>query len=573
MSDSDGAGAPKSWLRRHVPVFDWAPSYRRQWLTRDLLAAATVWTVLVPTTLAYSEVAGVPVQYGLFAATISLVAYAVFGSSRRMIVVPGASLAVVTAAAVAPVAAGRGQNTYVLLCMVLAIITGLLCMLAGIARLGFMERFLAKPVLDGFVMGLAVYIVVTQIDKLAGVTADGGNAVLEVVDLFRKAGDWSLLTLGVGIALLLVLVVSHRFAPGLPAALIVLMAATVISFAFRLSGHGVAIVGAIPKGMAGFSVAGLRLRDIVQLLPGALAAIAVGFPESIAVAKAYASRHGEEIDANQELIALGAANIGAGLLRGFPLDGSLGKTAVNDQAGGRTQLVSVVCSALTALTFLFLAGLFKYLPQAALGAIVIYAVIYHVRIDQLVRYYRVKRSDFLLVIGSMLGVLVAGVLYGILIGVVLSVLAVIVRISRPHWAVLGRDESGTRYGDIERRRDCSPVPGALIFRFDAPLIFSNADVFFDTIVRLVESAHQPLKTVIVDMEMVHEMDTTATEMLSELYTFLSARQLNLVLARVHAPLRDYLRKDGSIQLIGEENVFLTVRDAVAAYQERQAGPS
>ena len=558
----------KSLLHRYVPITAWLPAYRREWLAGDAIAGLTAWTLAVPLAMAFAGIAGVPVQYGLYAACLAPVGYALFGTSRHLNVGPAATIAAISAATVMSLA-DVGTQRYITLTVALALMVGTLLVLGGLARGGFIAKFLARPVLDGYIVGTAIFIAVGQLDKIFGITAEGGNTFAKFADLFRQAGSWSWTTIAVGAACLLSLYAMRKAGPRIPAALTVMVLSILAAGLFDLGMHGIALVGEIPRGVSALSLAGIGVRDLVRLLPGAFALALFAFAESLAFAKVYAARHSYRIDANQEMIGLGAANLGAGILRGFPVDASFTRTAATEQAGGRTELAAVICSILTITTLFLFTGFFKYLPQATLAAIVIFVVSNLIDLRPFARFRRSSRPDFALALGTLFGVLVFGVVIGILIGVVLSLAGFFLRSSRPHSAVLGVDESGTRHGDITERPECSPYsPYLIIYRFDAPLIFSNVDEFVGDIRDLVEEADPKPLAVIIDCEMIYEMDTTATDDLRELHAGLAREGIEVYLARVHAPVASFMRRDGVVDFIGEENVFRTVRDAVQAFRDR-----
>jgi len=554
-------------LKKYLPVFAWLPEYRRRWLAADIVAGFTVWAATVPIAMAFAGIAGVPVQYGLYAACLSLVAYAVFGTSRVLQVGPTAAIAAVSAATVTSLAGGDAQR-YITLTTLLAIVVGVMLILAGLLRAGFIAKLLAKPVLEGYIVGAAIFIAVGQAHKLFGIQTSGGNTFAEFADVFRQAGSWSWTTLAVGAGCLLLLFLLYRLIPRLPVALTVLALSIVLAYTLDLAAHGVSLVGEVPKGISWLSLSGTTAKDVVDLLPGALGLALLAFAESLAIARALAGKRRREVEASQEMIALGAANLGAGLLQGFAVDASFSRTAIGEQAGGKTQLTSLICSALVFLT-LFLTWTLKYLPQATLGAIVIFAIGRLIVLKPFVRLRRASRADYALALGALFGVLIFGVMVGILIGVTLSLAGLILRTSRPHSAVLGVDDSGTRHGDLAERPECRPYsPYLIIYRFDAPLIFSNVDEFVDDIGRLVEDADPKPRTVIFDCEMIYEMDTTASDEFTTLYTALKESGVELLIARVHAPVRAFMLRDGITEMVGEENIFYTVRDAVRAFRER-----
>lgn len=555
-------------LRRVLPVASWLPAYRGSWLAPDILAGITIWAILVPEALAYAEIAGVPVQYGLYAAPLALLAYAVFGGSRRLVLGPSSTAAIVSAAVVAPLAAS-GSDRFLSLTIALALMVGVLLLAAGIIRLGFIASFLAKPVLKGFITGLAFTIAVGQSGKLFGVHLSGGTALQQLISLFRGAGDWTLLPIVVGAGCLALLFIFSRFFPKVPAAIIALVAATLLAFALDLGGHGLALVGTVPRGLPGWSLSGIALEDLYHLLPGALALALIVYTESIAVAKTDANKYKYEINPNQEMVACGISNIGAGLFQGFTVSGSLSRTAADEAAGGKSQIAALVCAVLTFLTMLFLTGLFKYLPEATLAAIVMHALWHYFDITELARYFRVRKSDFILSLASLLGVILFGVMPGILAAILLSLIFLLQRVSHPNSAVLGRKPGGTYFSDIKIHPDYETIPGILIYRFDAVLAFPNAERFSSEARHLVSEADPPARVLILDFEMISDMDTTASDQFTILLSELEEKGVTLYMARVHQAVCSFMEKDGLVEKIGRDNIFPRVMDAVASAERVQ----
>lgn len=553
-------------LHRLLPVTEWLPRYQKGWLTGDIAAGLTIWALLVPEALAYAGIAGVPVQYGLYAAPLALLAYAVFGGSRRLVVGPSSTVAIVSASVVAPLAAGGGQDRYIALTIALALIVGVLLIAAGAARMGFIAKFLAKPVLEGFIIGLAFTIAIGQAGKLFGVHTSGDTALQKTISVFSQAGDWQWLPLVVGGACLALLLLLERYVPRLPAAIVAVVIATLLAYLLDLGGHGLQLVGEIPAGLPSWMLRGVGLEDIYHLLPGALAVAVVGFAESIAVAKEEAARNGYEVDADQEMIANGVANVGAGLFQGFAVNGSLSKSAACETAGGKTPVSSLICAVLTFATMLLLTGLFRYLPEATLAAVVINALRKYFRVDGLMRLYRVRKPDFALSAAALVGVLFFGILPGILIGVLLSLTLLIQRSSSPNSAVLGREPGGTRFADIVENPTYEAIPGLLIYRFDAPLVFPSAERFAGELRMLAKAAKPRARSVLIDFEVNSDMDTTAADLFRDLVKGFQEQGVRVMLARVHAPVRGFMEKDGLVELLGEENIFARVADAVSAFE-------
>lgn len=555
------------FLNRFFPVTRWLPEYSRSYLPGDIVAGITVWALLIPQALAYAGVAGVPVQYGLYAAPAALLAYAVFGGSRRLMVGPTSTVAIVSSSVVAPLVVAGGQERYLALTIALALLTGVVLVIAGLSRLGFVAKFLAKPLLGGFIMGMAFTIAIGQVARMLGVDAAGETFLQKTVNIFRLAGDWHWLPLVVGAGCLAVLLLTGRLAPRLPGAIFVVIAATLLAWLLDLGHHGLSFVGSSPGGLPAWMLRGVSFEDAYHLLPGALAVALVAFSESIAIAKEDAMRNDYEIDPNQEMIANGMANLGSGLMQGFAVDGSLSRSAACDTAGGNTQLVSLLAAALTLLTILFLTGLFKYLPEATLAAIVIHAIRKYFSFSELARLYRVRRPDFLLAASALVGVLVFGIIPGIVIGVVLSLVLLLQRSASPNSAVLGQEPGGGRFADITNNPACKTTPGLLIYRFDAPLVFPNSDRFVNELRALVKYAEPAVREVLVDAETISDMDTTAADQIKGLVGSLGRAGVSFAMARVHGPVREFMSRDGLLDVVGEGNLYPRVADGKAAFLE------
>ena len=551
-------------LRRYVPVLDWLPRYDRAFVTRDVIAGLTVWALVVPESMAYASIAGVPVQYGLYAVPLALIGYVIFGACPELFVGPSATVASISATVVA--AASTGTQTaanFIALSAILALLVGVMYVLLGIARMGFVARFFAKPVLDGFIIGLGLYIAVGQLPKLVGIEKPSGDTVQIFVDTIREIGSWDWLTVLVGVLSLGALFGFARFVPKAPGALIVAGVAIIAVGALDLESDGVDVVGTVPTGFDFVSWSGIGWDQIRELVPGALAIVIVGFAQSVAIAKAYAAKGGYRIDASQEMIGYGAANIGAGALQGFTVTGSLSKSAAAEEAGGKSPILLVATSVAVLLTILFLAGLFENLPEATLAAIVIHAVSGMIDVSKLGQLWRTHRDEFVLAAGALLGVILIGILAGVVIGVALSFALLIHRLDHPHTALLGLNRSGTTFVEIDRHEGTSAVPGVLIHRFEAPLVFANAEVFTDDVLARVTAADPSLTTVILDFAAVPEVDSTGDAALSDLRKTLAARGVRLLLARATGSVRGDMRADGVVQALDPDCVFATVRDAVA----------
>jgi len=548
-----------SRLARVLPITQWLPTYDPAWIGPDLLAGLTVWALVVPEAMAYAAIAGVPVQYGLYTVPLAVVGYVIFGTSRRLFVGPSSTVAVLSAATVAPLAVG-GSDHYIVLTAVLALLVGVLYLGLGLLRMGFIARFFAKPVLEGFILGLGIYMVVGQVYKVVGAPKPSGNTVQALWADLTAIADWNWTTVAVGTASLVILFVLSGVAPKVPGALVVVVLGIAAASLLNLESHGVELVGSVPTGYSFVPWSGVTADQVWAMIPGALGIIVVGYAESLAVAKTYAARDNVQIDPNAELIGYGAASIGAGMLQGFTTTGSLSKSAAAEEAGSRSPVTFLVVGALVVLTTLFIAGVFEKLPEAVLGAVVIHAVWGMIDVGKLTRLWRAHVPDFWLALGAVLGVVLVGILVGVVIGIVLSLVLLIHRFDHPHVAILGPDPSGTRFEDLERHPEARAVPGVLIYRLEAPLIFANADVVMDDLWSRLDAAGP--RAVVLDFEAVYEIDTAGADTLVRLHDQLRGRGVTVVLARTHGDVLDYLDRVAGLEVFGPGAVFGTVRDAI-----------
>jgi high affinity sulfate transporter 1 len=564
----------RALLAKHVPITTWLPAYPREWLRADVVAAITSWGVMVPVALAYAGLAGVPPELGLVTAFAALAAYAVFGTSRHLKVTVSSTMAVMSASVVADLASGDGVS-YLAFTAALALIVGVMLVAAGLARLGFISDFLAKSVVTGFIFGLAITIIVGQIPKLLGVPGLSGTLPEQVAQLVASIPDTSLPTLIAGMASLLLILVLRMISPKIPGPLIVLVLGVVTAKAFGLEARGISVVGEVATGVPSPSLPMVPLSSIPVLMLGAAGIVFLAVGESVGAGRAYASRHGYHIDPDQEMLALGAANVASGLFGGFTTDASLSQTATAEAAGAKSQLASLITSALVLGTALVLAPLFADLPNAVLGAIVIAAVVGLMDVREMRRYWAWRRTDFLIAVTAMVGVLLTTVLAGMVIAVLLSVVFVLYRASRPYIAALGRmpGQRGT-FGDLSRHPDATPFDGLVIVRIDAPLYFFNANVAQAQIEALVAGTTPPAHAVLLDLAATADLDVTTGDMLAALVADLQQQGVAVLLAQVKGPVRDRLRRIGLMDRIGEENVYLSIAAGVEAFRAAHpdAGP-
>jgi sulfate permease, SulP family len=543
--------------------------YQRAWLRGDLVAGLTVWAVLVPEALAYATIAGVSPVVGLYAAPGALILYAALGSSRHVVTGPMAATAALSAATVGEVVSGNSSE-FAQLTVVLALCVGLAALIAGLLRLGFLASFVSEPVLKGFIVGLALTIIVGQVPKLFGVEAGDGDFFEKLWDLVGQLGSTDGLTVAVGFGSLVLVLGLKRVAPVVPGSLVAVLLGIALVELLDLDEHGLDIVGTIDAGLPSLGLPDAGLGDYGDLAAGAIGVMLVGFAESLGAAKTYAARDHYEIDANRELLGLGGANIAAGLSSGMIVNGSLSKTAVNASSGARTQLSGLVVAVLTVVTLLFLTGLFESLPEATLAAVVVAALIELVDVPALVGFYRVytrrlgeaygvaARPDFIAAVAAMLGVLVFDTLPGLFIGIAMSLLLLLYRASRPHVAELGAVPGAEgQWGDRARHPENRPTAGVVVLRVDGGLFFANADGVRAR-VRAAATA-DGARVVVLDAETVSFVDVTAAQMLTELAEDLARDGKRLLLARDIGPVRDVLRQAGSAVA-----VYPSVDAAVAA---------
>jgi SulP family sulfate permease len=558
---------PEGWIRKFVPIRNWLPSYKREDLVPDLIAAVTVWGILVPASMAYAEIAGIPPQAGLAASTVALAAYAIFGTSRNLRVAMTSAMAITSAAIVAPLALGDPALA-IELTAALALLAGAILLIAGFARFGFISDFLSKSVVTGFVFGIALTIIIGQVPKILGVPGGSGTFFEQLAQLIGNLGLTNPWALAIGAGAIALILLIRRISPVIPGSLVALVAGILVVSLFNLDQYGVSVVGTIP---AGFPVPGIPHIDPAQipfLMAGAVGIVFIAIGESLGVARAYAARYHYEINPDQELIALGSANIGCGLFQGATVDATLSSTATGDAAGARTQVSGILTAALIFLTLVLIAPLFRNLPQAVLGAVVIIAVIGLLDVAALTRYHAMRRTDFWLAVTALFGVILIGILEGLVLAVLLSIVMLLYRASRPNLAVLGRvpgQDGG--YGDIVREPGNVPVPGLLILRVDAPLYFFNANVARKGILDLVTTG-KDLRAVILDIGATADLDLATVDMLRELVDALRERRIELLFVHVRGPVRDRMKITGLYDHVGDQNTFPSTDGAVREYHRR-----
>ncbi len=570
----NGRVDPRSWaapkpplLHRLVPITTWLPGYDYRRLLRfDVIAGVTVWGLLVPEMIAYSGLAGLPPQAGLYTLLATLAAYAVFGTSRHVVVAGTSAAAVLLASTVGDLA--LNHDDYLANSAALVLFVGGLFLLAGVCRLGFIAQFLSRPVVAGFVFGLAIFVTVKQLPKLLGIEGGEGDTLRQLAHVITHLGDTSGATLAVGACALVLLFGVERFVPKVPGGLVALVAGIVISGALDLASHGVAIVGKVPSGLPSVGVPDVPSENIPALMAAAAGMLLVIYSESLGAAQNFATKYDYEIDPNQELIALGVANAGSGFVGGLAAGGSLSQSAVNEGAGAKSEASSLVAALLMVVTVLVLMPVFKNLPEAVLAALIIHAVSHLWKVKEFRHYYAERRIEALLGIATLLGVITIDVLPGLVIGVVSMLLLVVYNASRPHIGVLARVPGRPgAFGDVDRHPDYERIPGLLVLRLESPLFYANAAQVRDRVKYLVGVSNPLPRAVVLEVGATVDLDITSAEALEQLVTQLRAADIDFALADIRQPMIRQLQRTGLLKVVREDKVFRTVDEAVVALSD------
>ena len=579
------ASKQKSTLARYLPILQWLPKYDRSWLTADLLAGLTLWGLVVPEAMAYAGVAGLPPQVGLYTLLAALLVYAIFGTSRHLVVQATSATAALLASAVVATLVATGVVTdtlapvdpqiYQQYAVAFALVVGVIFLLAGIARLGFITQFLSKPVMSGFITGLALFVAVGQLNKLFGVEKPEGNTLEKLIGIIRELPQANWITFAVGISALGLLFLLPRLNRKFPAGLVVLFGYIALSTLFNLeANHGVEIVGTLPQGLPSFSIPKVPLTAILAMILPAVGVLLLAYSEALGVAREFAEKHGYEVEPNQELNAHAVANIVSSLFGGMIAAGSMSASAVKDGAGARSQVTNLVTWVATIVTVLFLTPLFKNLPEAVLAALIIHAVSHILASRKLQQIRLVSKTEFGLALLTFFGVVLVDVLQGMIIGLLASLLLVIYQSSRPHLAILGRVPGvADAYADLQRHPEIVPVPGILIFRLDAQLYYANALTVRDQIKNILEGSDSLPRAVLFDAINQNSLDLTSAEVLMGLVKELHAKGIGLHVAGAHTPVMEFARKTGLVDQIGEGHFHRTMDEAVQAIEaERSENP-
>ena len=556
-----------SGVAQFVPGLTLFRTYQRGWLSKDVVAGLVLSALLVPQGMAYAELAGLPPVTGLYTSILCLLGYSVFGPSRILVLGPDSALGPMIAATIAPLAlAGGDPAKAVALASVLALLVGLIMTVAGLAHLGFVADLLSKPTQLGYMAGLAVAIVIGQLPKLFGFSVDADGLIQEAKGFVTGVADGLVNPTAavIGVASLVGILLLQRLVPKVPAVLLVVVIAALAVNLLDLEGSGVKTIGVLPQGFPPLTIPTVPWGDLPELFLGAVAIAVVALADTMSTASSFAARRGDRVHGDQEMIGIGAANIFAGFFQGFPVSTSGSRTAVSEQAGSRSQVTGVVGAAVIAVVLVFATGAMQYVPQPTLGAIVIAAALSLADIPAMRRLWLQRRTEFWLAIAALLGVALLGVLPGILLAITLSILNVFRRVWWPHQAELGRVEGLAGLHDTGTYPHSELLPGLIVYRFDAPLIFANSRMFGDA-VRAMVDVRPGLRWVLVAAEPMTDVDTTAADMLVELDIWLNARDVSLVFAEVKDPVRAKIDRYELERTIDPAHFFPTIDEAVAAY--------
>jgi high affinity sulfate transporter 1 len=551
---------------RWLPGLSTLRRYESSWLRHDLVAGLVMTTMLVPVGIAYAEASGVPGINGLYATIVPLLAYALFGPSRILVLGPDSALAAVILTVVQPHSGGDPQRAIALAGM-LAVVSGVVCVAAGLARLGFITELLSKPIRYGYMNGIALSVLLSQVPKLFGFSVKGDGPLRQAWGITTEvlAGSTNVVTLAIGAGTLaLILLLKRR--PRVPAFLIGVVAATVAVAALDLATRaGVSVLGPLPQGLPSPRLPFAHLDDLTPILMGGVAVALVSFADTSVLSRTYAARLRTPVDPNQEMVGLGAANLAAAFFQGFPISSSSSRTPVAEAAGAKTQLTGVVGALAIAALLMLAPNLLQHLPHTALAAVVIASAIGLIEVTDLRRIYRIQRWEFWLSMACFAGVLLLGAIPGIALAIVIAVIEFLWDGWRPHSAVLGRVDRVKGYHDITRYPEARLIPGLVLFRWDAPLFFANAELFHDRALDAVASSPTPVRWLVVAAEPVTSVDVTAADAVSELDDTLRAAGIALCFAEMKDPVKDKLKRFGLFARLGEKTFFATVGEAVSAY--------
>lgn len=563
------SGSDVQGWQRWVPGLQVAANYRREWLARDISAGLVLTAMLVPVGIAYAEASGIPGIYGLYATIVPLLAYALFGPSRILVLGPDSSLVALILAVVLPLSQGDPAKT-ILLGSAMALVSGLICIGAGLLRLGFITELLSKPIRYGYMNGIAFTVLISQLPKVLGVSIDSDGPVSNLIAIGQSILEYRFNSAEVliGAGTIAVIFALKRF-PRIPGVLIAVVLATLVTELFDLAQQAdVKVLGTLPQGLPSFVIPWITQEELQAVVIGGLAVALVSFADTSVLSRTYAARTRSYVNPNQEMIGLGVANVAAGFFQGFPISSSSSRTPVAEAAGAKTQLTGVIGALAVGVLLVLAPDLLEYLPSSALAAVVIASAISLFEIRDLRRIYRIQNWEFWLSIGCFIGVVVLGVIPGIGLAILISVIEFLWDGWRPHYAIMGRVPGIRGYHDIKRHPDVRRIPGLVLFRWDAPLFFANAELFQDSIQKAVAHSPTPVKRIVVAAEPVTSVDVTSADMLAELLEQLHGAGIELHFAELKDPVKDKIKQFELFDVWGEKVFHPTLDEAIEDYLQK-----
>lgn len=551
-------------LRHHLPIISWLSRYEMEWFRSDAMAGLTLAAFTIPEAIAYAELAGMPAQAGLYACIAAPLLYMLFGTSRQLVVGPTSAVSILVASALAGLTV-ESPAQYAALAALIAVIVGVIALIAYALRLGVLMNFISESVLVGFSTGAALYIAGSQLGKIFGIHGAEGQFLERVSYLVEHIDKTNLYALGFGVCGIVVLFAGEHWKPRLPWPLMVVLGSIGLMTILGSKGQSIDVVGSIPGGLPSFTIPPVFLPDAREVVRGAVAVFVLAYVEGMSMARAFASKNGYNVNPNQELLALGFASIGSGLTQSYPVAGSFSRSALNDQSGAKTQLAGGISALIIAVVVMFFTGLFSKLPEPILGAVVIVAVKGLFKWRQMAHLFQLRTPEFWTAFGALVGVLALGILDGVVIGALLSLVLVIVRTSQSHISVLGRVPGQPQFSSMNENPSNITIPGMLIIKADTGIFYANADSYKNQIMSLVQDEQQAVQAVVFDLEMTRDLDLAGAEMLDELHNELRERGISLRLSRVQAPAYSLMQRLGITEKIGPANFHPRTLFAVSHY--------
>lgn len=560
----------KAWLRSNIPVLEWLPRYQRKDLRTDLIAGLTVGAVVIPSAMGWASLAGLPTQYGLYAALASLIAYFIFGSSKHLVVVPSSGPAALVGAGLMGLVFAD-QNEYIAAVAMLAFITGVMLIMARMVRLGFIVNFISQTVLIGFQIGLAFYVINLQLGRILGISGASGNFFEVAIYYVKNIGEASLTTFSIALMAFALIFIGKRFYRRIPWNLVLIIVATAFATLLPVEDWGIDVVGTIPEGLPDFVVPSTGGQSLTALITIAVGLFLITYIEGVSVSKTFARKGKYEVDSNQEFVGYGAANLAASFFQGMPLNGSASNTAINYESNAKSQLSGAVAAVVLILVLLFLTSFFSNLPRVVIGVIIIAAMMTLIDVRSMRSIYSFDKKEFIFAIAAILGVLLFGLLEGIFIGVALTMLDLLYRISQPGIRLLGRVPGTDEFTDLDRNPENETIASVVIFRVDGPLMFPNVARVRQEVLRYVRQK-KDVKLVVISLRSSPYLDLSATEMIADLFTELKDLGASLRLAEANGSCRDSIRQAGLEAKIGEMNPGMSVQKVVEGWTEETLNP-